>query len=239
MSNAERHDLEWTSEQVRRFWDYHSGNPALVGQYFAGTVGRSLLRFVEKHIQIGTAVDVGCGGGDLMLFLMQRGHDVYGVDQSPVTVEGINDRFAGLGHFKGATVGTDRLSDGIADTVFLVEVVEHLDDAALNNSLDEARRLLKPGGHLVLTTPNEEDLEASKIQCPNCLAVFHQVQHVRSWSAETLSRRVSLQGFETRVSKPTALTRYDGAFDSAYRLFYYLRRRRHRPNLIYIGTRTG
>ena len=60
LNQAERHDLEWTPQQVRQFWDYHSSNPALVGQYFAGMVGRSLLRYVGKHIRIGTAVDVGC-----------------------------------------------------------------------------------------------------------------------------------------------------------------------------------
>jgi 2-polyprenyl-3-methyl-5-hydroxy-6-metoxy-1,4-benzoquinol methylase len=237
LTQAERHDLEWSPQQVQRFWDYHSSNPALTGQYFAGSVGRSLLRIVGKYIRIGTAVDVGCGGGQLMGFLMQRGHNAYGADQSPVTVEGINRKFAGMRHFKGASVGTEALPDAVADTVFMVEVVEHLEDEALGHALEEARRLLRPGGHLVLTTPNEENLEASKIICPSCLAVFHQVQHVRSWSAASLAERLSAHGFEARLSKPMALTRYAGIFDAAYRLFYYLRRKGDRPNLIYIGTK--
>ena len=87
MKEVQRHDVEWTPEQVRRFWDYHSGNPALTTQYFAASVGRSLLRYAEKHIRIGTTVDVGCGGGQFMKLLMQRGQDVYGADQSPVTVQ--------------------------------------------------------------------------------------------------------------------------------------------------------
>jgi 2-polyprenyl-3-methyl-5-hydroxy-6-metoxy-1,4-benzoquinol methylase len=237
LNKAERHDLEWTPQQIRQFWDYHSSNPALVGQYFTGTVGRSLLRYVGKHIRIGTAVDVGCGGGHLMQYLMQGGHDVYGTDQSPVTVQRIIDQFEGKTHFKGATVGTRDLPDAAADTVFMVEVIEHLDERALNDALEEARRVIKPGGHLVLTTPNEENLEASKIMCPNCLAVFHQVQHVRSWSAGSLAQRISAEGFEARISRPIALTRYNGMLDAAYRQFYYLRRQGHRPNLIYIGTR--
>lgn len=239
MNEAGRHDLEWTPQQVRRFWDYHSSNPALVGQYFTGLMGRSLLRYVGRRVRIGTAVDVGCGRGHLMQFLMRCGTEVYGVDQSPVSVEKVNAQFAGMEHFKGATVGTHVLPDAVADTVFMVEVVEHLDEAALSDALDEARRLLKPGGHLVLTTPNEENLDASKIMCPNCLAVFHQVQHVRSWSADALARRVTAHGFECRSSEGTALTRYNGVFDAAYRFLYYLRHKGNRPNLIYVGTKTS
>lgn len=239
MNEAKRHDLEWTPQRVRRFWDYHSSNPALTDTYFTGLMGRSLLRYVGRRIRIGTAVDVGCGHGHLMQFLMRRGTDVYGADQSPVSVERANAQFAGMAHFRGATVGTHALPDAVADTVFMVEVVEHLDDAALNDALDEARRLLKPGGHLVLTTPNEENLDASKIMCPDCGAVFHQVQHVRSWSADALARRVATHGFECRSSEGTALTRYNGIFDAAYRYLYYLRRKGNRPNLIYIGTKTS
>jgi 2-polyprenyl-3-methyl-5-hydroxy-6-metoxy-1,4-benzoquinol methylase len=202
-------------------------------------VGRSLLRYVGQRIRIGTAVDVGCGGGHLMQFLMQHGMDVYGADQSPISVEKVNAQFAGMTHFKGATVGTSDLPDAVADTVFMVEVVEHLDEAALTGALDEARRLLKPGGHLVLTTPNEENLDANKIMCPNCLAVFHQVQHVRSWSADALARRATVHGFECRTSEGTALTRYNGIVDAVYRFLYYLRHKGDRPNLIYIGTKTS
>ncbi len=234
-----RHDLEWTPDQVRDFWDYHSSNPALTDTYFTGMMGRSLLRYVASRVRIGTAVDVGCGHGHLMQFLMRRGADVYGADQSPVSVEKVNAQFAGMPHFKGATVGTRALPDTIADTVFMDEVVEHLNDAALNDALDEARRLLKPGGHLVLTTPNAENLDASKIMCPGCGAVFHQVQHVRSWSTVALASRVAAHGFDCRSSEGIALTRYDGAFDAAYRYLYYLRRQGNRPNLIYIGAKAS
>jgi SAM-dependent methyltransferase len=44
------------------------------------------------------------------------------------------------------------LPDGVADLVFALEIVEHLVDPA--HLFDEARRLLKPGGALVITTPN-------------------------------------------------------------------------------------
>ena len=102
----ERHDVEWTPQQIRDFWDYYSGNPALTGQYFAGLMGRSLLDYVQRRIRIGTAIDVGCGRGHLLKLLMTRGSDVYGADQSPVSVEEVRSELAGMPRFKDAVVGT-------------------------------------------------------------------------------------------------------------------------------------
>jgi 2-polyprenyl-3-methyl-5-hydroxy-6-metoxy-1,4-benzoquinol methylase len=239
MIDAEPRDIEWTDEQIRTFWDYHSRNPALTDQYFSGMMGRSLLRYTARRIRIGTAVDVGCGRGQLIQFLMQRGSDVYGADQSPESVKLVCAQFADLVRFQGAAVGTEALPGEIADTVFMVEVIEHLGDKVLQSALDEAHRLLKPGGHLVLTTPNKENLEASKIICPNCLTVFHQMQHVRSWSADTLAAKVGQHGFQCRSAEGVVLTTYDGILDTLYRWLYLLRHSGNRPSLIYIGAKKG
>jgi len=237
MSEAGEHEIEWTPDQVRRFWDYHGSNPNLTSQYFGGLMGRSLLDYVARRIRIGTAVDVGCGRGHLMEFLMERGSDVYGSDQSPASVEMIRAQFAHMKHFRSAAVGTQEFASDIADTVFMVEVVEHLDEPAFNNALSEAHRLLRPGGHLVLTTPNEENLEASKIMCPNCQAIFHRMQHVRTWSGQSLAERVALHGFCCTTSQGVALTPYRGVLNVAYRWLYLLRHRGDRPTLIYIGAK--
>lgn len=230
----EQHDLKWTPEHVRRFWDYYGANPALEDEFFTRQVGRSLIACVSKRISIGTAVDIGCGRGDLLGFLTERRIDAYGTDQSPASVEAVNGRLGGTPHFKGAVVGIDALPNGIADTAFLVEVIEHLDDDALKSVLEGARRILKPGGHLVLTTPNNEDLEASKLMCPDCGAVFHRMQHVRSWSADTLSAHLARHGFECRFAMATSLNRHGGILALASQMKGLLLRRLP-PNLIYIG----
>lgn len=237
MKSDRPREIEWTAEQVRSFWDYHGSNEARTAQYFGAQMGRSLLDYVAKRINIGTAIDVGCGRGHLLQYLMQRGHDVYGSDQSPASIDLICSQLTGAPHFKGASVGTQGLPDGVADTLFMMEVVEHLNDEALDRALNEAHRLLKRGGHLVLTTPNQEDLDATKIMCPNCMTVFHQMQHVRSWSADTLAARVAAHGFRCRSSEGEALTPYSGLLNAAYRRLYLMRHKGARPSLIYIGTK--
>jgi hypothetical protein len=70
-------------------------------------------------------------------------------------------------------------------------------------TLGEVHRLLRVGGHLIITTPNDENLAASAILCPNCLCEFHRGQHVRTWSAQSLSAVVAAHGFTPIHCAPT------------------------------------
>ena len=51
------------------------------------------------------------------------------------------------------------------------------------------------GGGVILTTPNNQDLIADSVYCPFCDRLFSPVQHVRSWTQESISEYVSTQGF--------------------------------------------
>lgn len=228
-----QHDIVWTPERIGRFWDYMSSTPGFEDLYFAKQAGPALIKYVAGRTSIGTALDIGCGRGDLIAALLAKGYSAYGSDQSQTSVDGVNTRFEGNPMFKGAAVGTS-LPDGVADTVFMLEVVEHMDDAALTIALGEARRMLKPGGHVVITTPNDEDLNAAKRMCPECGAVFHHMQHVRAWTAQTLSSFLSRHGFESESAEAILLAPRSGLKGLADRLRYV---RRKRPNLVYIGVK--
>lgn len=229
-----RHDVTWTPERIKRFWDFQSSSDAMEDEYFSKLRGRALIDFVARRIRIGSAFDMGCGRGDLIGYLLGK-HEAGGADQSPESVAATNRKFEGHPRFRGAFVGTDEVLSELADTVFIVEVVEHLDDATLDSVLKEARRLLKPGGHLVLTTPNEENLQASQVMCPECACVFHRWQHVRSWTPDSLAKHVSAFGFEgTAVA--TLLSQYAGFKRLLQRAIFAIRGDRL-PHMVYIGTR--
>ncbi|UCH36063.1 MAG: class I SAM-dependent methyltransferase, partial [Armatimonadota bacterium] len=82
------------------------------------------------------------------------------------------------------------------DCVLLFEVVEHLKDEHLAGMLTEVARVLRPGGTLVVTTPNDEDLALATRFCPDCGAVYHEWQHIRTWSVSSLDRTVQPYGFQ-------------------------------------------
>jgi 2-polyprenyl-3-methyl-5-hydroxy-6-metoxy-1,4-benzoquinol methylase len=71
--------------------------------------------------------------------------------------------------------------------VILLEVIEHLSNEHLDQAFAEIKRLLKPGGRLILSTPNREDLAGLARMCPDCGSVFHVWQHIRSWAPDQLT----------------------------------------------------
>lgn len=224
--NFEKHDVEWTPKRIERFWDYYSSNNSLEDTYFAKISGRQLIDYVRKRIPIGLAVDIGCGRGDLIGFLLDRGFSAYGMDQSPESVERVRRRFSNNRLFLGA--GSEPPP---ADTAFMLEVVEHMDDGALEKALATVHRILKPGGHLVIMTRNNEDLDAEKIMCPDCGCVFHRMQHVRSWSAESLTSYLANHGFDAVVCNPCRLGWRRGFMGNLDKIRF----RHQKPNLVYIG----
>ena len=50
--------------------------------------------------------------------------------------------------------------------------------------------------YLILSCPNNEDIEKGKIYCPESDIIFHPMQHVRSLNKETLPKLVEPYGFE-------------------------------------------
>ena len=227
------HEVIWTPDRIQRFWDFISSNKAMEDNYFSKMRGRSLIEFVSRRIRIGTALDMGCGRGDLIAYLLDD-YEVCGADQSPDSVEFVRARFGGHPRFRGVSEGTRHIGDAAVDTVFLVEVIEHLDDETLESVLTEARRLLKPDGHLVLTTPNDEDMTANKIVCPECGCLFHRWQHVRSWTTNSVAEHVARLGFEGRATA-TLLSHRQGP-EKIMRLLLHRLRRHPDPHMVYIGS---
>jgi 2-polyprenyl-3-methyl-5-hydroxy-6-metoxy-1,4-benzoquinol methylase len=187
--------LTWTDEHVRRFWEYESQFPE---NYFSYGYRNKIIPRLRGALKDKSRVlDFGCGGGFLIPALAQVADEVYGMDFSARSVELTNARNVDASGFEGAYGPTELLSMGLEfDAIVSVEVVEHLSDAQLESSIELVRALLAPTGVLVVTTPNDEDLAAARLYCPQCDHVFHRWQHVRSWTADTLSTFLSDRGLE-------------------------------------------
>lgn len=231
-------DLDWTPDHIGRFWNWYGTNPALAGNYFSKMVGDALLDRIRRLISLdGTVVDLGCGPGYMVERLLRRGVRTLAVDTSPESVALLAQRLQGSPNFLGARVSSmDHvpLDNDVADTVLLIETVEHLHDDVLNNVLAEARRILKPSGCIVVTTPNNEKLAEHNVMCPNCGCVFHPVQHVRSWTAESLGERMLAIGFVSVLCEATLFSLYPKLFRPLHRVAHAIRRA-PLPHLLYIG----
>lgn len=101
-------------------------------------------------------LEIGCGDGRLAVELGGRGAHVVAADFSPVAVELAEERARreGLENVEARVEDIHALPDPDAsfDVVVSCETIEHVPDppAAVN----ELARVLRPGGTLLLTTPN-------------------------------------------------------------------------------------
>jgi 2-polyprenyl-3-methyl-5-hydroxy-6-metoxy-1,4-benzoquinol methylase len=96
-------------------------------------------------------LDVGCGGGDFIAGMQSLGWNVSGIETDPVAVKRAKGR--GLDVHLGE-VWTAELAEDSYDAITMAHVIEHVHDPA--RVLARCRRLLKPDGTLVVTTPNSD-----------------------------------------------------------------------------------
>ncbi|MFB8086080.1 class I SAM-dependent methyltransferase [Streptomyces sp. NPDC055992] len=121
---------------------------------FAGSAAHlasleQLLAVLPAH---GRVLDIGSGTGrPTAQTLVAAGHEVLGVDVSPVMVDIASRQVPGA-EFRCADVRTLPLEDGAFDAVCLYFALLQMPRADQGDVLRLAARVLRPGGHLAVAT---------------------------------------------------------------------------------------
>jgi 2-polyprenyl-3-methyl-5-hydroxy-6-metoxy-1,4-benzoquinol methylase len=105
-----------------------------------------------RHPGGGTLLDVGCGRGDLWPAVGHRFDRYVGADVMRF------DGFPAAGDFTRVDLDSGRVDrpDGSADVVVAAETIEHVENPRA--LMRELARLCRPGGWVVVTTPNNLSL---------------------------------------------------------------------------------
>lgn len=155
-------------------------------------VRRTQRRFVEFFRNSSPVLDIGCGRGIFLELLASVGIQAVGLDHSPEAIAACEAK--GFTVYRQEAEEYLRKSTGRFGGIFCSHVIEHMgyDDAM--PFLELCYAALRPGGKLLLVTPNPEDV-----------TVIGEIfwldpTHVRPYPLKLLMRMVEAVGFRVTMT---------------------------------------
>ncbi len=149
-----------TGSFYRAFEDLHRGSRELIKSRL-----RVYLPFVEAIKQLNKevkAIDLGCGRGEWLELLGEVGVEAQGVDIDNSMLSAC--RALGLSvETAEAVVFLKTLADDSYDIVSGFHIAEHIPFVDLQILVQEALRVLRPAGLLILETPNPENIVVATV----------------------------------------------------------------------------
>jgi SAM-dependent methyltransferase len=162
---------------------------------FAGDA-ESVRRYQSQYVEVFPAgsrvLDLGCGEGVFLALLRDAGRNGVGVDSSAVDLAPA--RAKGLEVVESDALAYLQRQDATFDGIFCAHLIEHLPPAVAVQLLTDAHRALRPGGRLVLITPDARDLEVMTER------FWLDLTHVRPYPELLLVRLCGALGYEVERS---------------------------------------
>lgn len=145
------------AEFYKHFEDRFRGRPEVIRERLS-----VYLPFIEPlkaiHGDGGLlAVDLGCGRGEFLKLLQENGLDATGVDLDDAMLESCRTRGLTV-HKQDAVSFLQGLPDESQVLISSIHMVEHIPPGSVMKLVQEALRVLKPGGLMILETPNPENI---------------------------------------------------------------------------------
>lgn len=191
-------NADFSLEQVAGLYtDFYPRKAFNIGQYRPHTrrhgvaawldgANSAAFRWVPEGVRV---LDVGCGYGESLGYHVARGCDVYGVEADE-NIRCVAEKY-------GYKVHIGLFDDGLYeheffDCVTMDQVLEHIADPMA--ALSGAARILKPGGRLILSTPNANGWGA-KIFGRRWIN-WHAPYHLQFFSRKSLRIAAQHAGFD-------------------------------------------
>lgn len=157
------------------------------------------LKEIHSH---NFAVDLGCGRGEWVHILAENGFSPTGVDINDLMID--NDNHEGVVYRNSdALEFLQTLPNESQSLVSAFHLIEHVPFSYLTDLLNQAQRVLLPGGLLVLETPNPENAKVATE------SFYLDPTHLRPIPMQFISFLVDYIGFKrqiiVRLQEPASL----------------------------------
>jgi len=191
-----------TDYRTRIYKEYASrmqDTPIVFDEVEAVRWGRAYDTFLkgwlpEKNVAI---LDVACGGGKLLHFFKSRGYtDLQGVDVSPEQVTLSKQVTENITEVNSIDYLEEKKES--YDFITGLDIIEHFQKSEVLKFLDASYGALKPGGRIILQTPNAESPWGMTHR-------YNDFTHEIAFNPNSLKRLLSLCGFfeiESREAGP-------------------------------------
>ncbi len=170
-------------------------------------------------------LDIGCGSGATARLLVERGASVVGVEPDPVQAQ----RNREAEPLDGLTLTEGRAEalthkDGSVDGVLFFRSLHHVPAGAMRAALEEAARVVRPGGFIFVLEPSVEGSHTALMK------PFHDEHEVRSQAQQALDAAAPLLG-ERRQYAALQKRRY-GSFEEMSARFVSMSFNHFTPEMI-------
>lgn len=158
-----------------------------------------LLSLLDKNTNR-CLLDLGCGNGHFVSYLLQQGHNAYGTDASANGIAIARKQHPDRFFVQDLSTGKlpAQLQDIPFDTIISTEVIEHLYDP--EGFIDLCKQSLQKNGEIILSTPYHGYLKNMMLSIFDLwdthLSPTWHGGHIKFWSRRTLSKLLRDKGFE-------------------------------------------
>jgi len=122
--------------------------------YFRRRRAGKVVNLVPKHARI---LDIGCGNGDFLCYVRSYGdYELYGIERDEKAAQRAKAK-VGI-HLQTSALQEGDFQENFFDAITLFHVFEHLSEP--RKTLEIIRKILKPGGILIISFPNMGSFQA-------------------------------------------------------------------------------